>query len=252
MTEVGSLLSTPGLSARPARVFEAFDYLAKDRGPLKGVVVDHYATPNEVVFMFRENREYRVVPIEPNDCKEIYGLLLDYVKKFGYREHDIFCELTLGGFRKTTDDLKCDLGLFEPEPPMPAPLDLNREADKLGVSRAAALKAIRRAAAEEATADAAKPRSQPKAEQSAVPDARELFGEPPPATRPAKYSKSNFPPEWFDSPDIVRAARARAREYVSLDKSRLETAEIDRYRAATRFVRAYERRQARQAGASPG
>jgi hypothetical protein len=83
--------------------------------------------------------------------------------------------------------------------------------------------------------------------------ARALFGDPPAAvSRPTKYTKSDFPIDWLDNQNIIRAARKVTNEYKARDKTKQITPEeLERFRAANRLVRAYERRQTRTRTQSP-
>jgi tetratricopeptide (TPR) repeat protein len=84
------------------------------------------------------------------------------------------------------------------------------------------------------------------------PEARELFGDAPDIARPKIYMKSNFPPDWFDNIDIVRAARRIVTTYKNRDKSiPVESDAQERYRTANRFMKAYESRRRRARNPSP-
>ena len=81
---------------------------------------------------------------------------------------------------------------------------------------------------------------------SMPPEAQEFFGNVPSVLRTKVYTKTAFPSDWFSNSDIVRAARRIVYAYKNRSKDiEIGPDEMERVRAANRFMRAYERRRER-------
>jgi hypothetical protein len=233
-------LGFSGWGSSLAQPFEASGYLAVNRGRLRAAHTLSEFTTRQAKFIeivFEDLSEYRVEVRSAEEGKYIYGLIVDYARKRGYIDR-VTCSIRCGKFERGTDELTLDLQLFEPEPPMPAPLDLNREADKLGLSRAAALKAMRRAAAENATARGTA-KAQPK------PAASPFGNVPPGLQRRRTYTKRN----WSDA-DLSNARMiSEANQIVGAYKNRkakgqqFSDAEVEVYQKANSLLAAVERRR---------
>ena len=134
---------------------------ARNWGPLRFANTEpDPASPGRMVLLviFPRGVEYNTPIYNEENAAAAYADIVEYQIRHGYNHVEFFdqgrvkLEIIYAGFHRRTSDLKRDLGIFETDlpPPMPAPIDLNHEVEKLGLSRAAALKALQREAAQQA------------------------------------------------------------------------------------------------------
>lgn len=134
---------------------------ARNWGPLRFANTEpDPASPGRMVLLviFPRGVEYNTPIYNEENAAAAYADIVEYQIRHGYNHVEFFeqgrieLDIIYGGFHRRTSDLKRDLGIFEPDlpPPMPEPIDLNHEVEKLGLSRAAALKALQREAAQQA------------------------------------------------------------------------------------------------------
>jgi hypothetical protein len=99
----------------------AREYLAQDRGPLQAATTqtDRASRERKIVQLRFANKtqDFRFFLYNASDAERARALIVDYIKKFGYRDHRAYCEIEYGTFHTRHDDL--NLGLFEPEPIKP-------------------------------------------------------------------------------------------------------------------------------------
>jgi hypothetical protein len=75
-------------------------------------------------------------------------------------------------------------------------------------------------------------------------EAERLFGAPPTKSRPTTNARYEFPDEWLDNEDVVRAARRTAREFNKRDKEvPASPEERELARRAEAFIKAYYKRR---------
>jgi hypothetical protein len=137
------------------------DFLAaRDWGLMRSAVMEEDFAAHErkiLRLIFAKGEEYAVFIYSNKDAAAAYDHIVEYLKRLGYsdaaffEQGRIYLDVGYGGFHRNTEDLKRDLGIFERDlPPMPAPIDLNHEAENLGLSRTDALKLLQREAAQQA------------------------------------------------------------------------------------------------------
>lgn len=119
------------------------DFLAaRNWGPLRSATTEQADRARTVlVLVFATGAEYRCRPLTATEAIRAYSRVVAYViaflNKYGYNpdeyfeEHRIHIDIAAGNFRRCTADLKRDLERFEPD--LPPTIDLNLEAEKLGL-----------------------------------------------------------------------------------------------------------------------
>lgn len=83
---------------------------------------------------------------------------------------------------------------------------------------------------------------------SLPPRVHELFGDVPPPLQTKTYTKSDFPREWLDDPEVIRAANRILGAHRRKKSRVLEPEAMEKVRMARRIIRAHERRR----GPAPG
>jgi hypothetical protein len=232
-------------------------HLDKDRGPLVIAVTVRDAIPHDRTVWLRltfgtgfpkpspwrsnwPERQLHFAIYSKEAAADAYEHIIEYLKKYGYNRAKYFeqgriiVDIEFGGFRRNADDLKHDLRISEPDlPTMPARIDLNREAENLGLSRTDALRALQREAAQHAVRRASA--------------AEAVFGSIPSYFQTRGYLKKDVVPPEFNDPDVVAAAKEidHANRRTKIDMLPLEYA--NKVRLARRIVK-YDRDRRQKAG----